>query len=83
MKTIQLSLFFTGNFVRAIVHHSQRGRSLRPSASGQGNKFSDGSAFLPQILTDLPISALGLPLMVSGMHVSPFIFVHFSIWALT
>lgn len=83
MKTIQLSLFFTGNFVRAIVHHSQRGRSLRPSASGQGNKFSDGSAFLPQILTDLPICALGLPLMVSGMHVSPFIFVHFSIWALT
>lgn len=39
--------------------------------------------FLPQILTYLPLSALGLPLIVSNMHVSPYVFVYFGICALT
>lgn len=67
----------------------QRGRSIRPSASGQGNKsFWIFLLFLPQILTYLPVSALGLPLIVSkplivsNIHVSPYVFVYFSIWAL-
>lgn len=37
---------FQRNFVRAIACLNQRGRSIRPGASGQGNKeFLDLSAF--------------------------------------
>lgn len=83
-KAKTLSLFFRGNFVRAIVCLSQRARSIRPCASGQGNmSFQIFLLFLPQILAYLPVSALGLPLIVSNMHVSPYVFVYFGICALT
>lgn len=83
MKTKILSLFFRGHFVGAIVRLSQKGRSIRSSASGQGNEsFQIFLLCLPEILTDLFVSALGVPLIVSNMHVSTYIFVYFSIWAL-